>query len=346
MGEVANQLSIVQASLSRRAVLAADVGGTHARVAVVMPGLHPNAPVEIVHHCRYVGADWPDLASLLRDFVDRHGGIHALGIQRCAIAIAGYVLDDTVTNSNLPWAVSLREIRDGLGIAQLDVVNDFEAVAYASQYIDHADTWALNEGDPEPTRGPVLIMGPGTGLGSAVLLPGRTHPQVMPTEAGQIALAPGNALEMDILRILGRTRAYVSHECVLSGPGLLHTYRAIAELQHRDAPLLRPESVTAAGIDGSDPAARMALDVFCGLLGSFVGDLVMLYGARGGAFLAGGILPQIRDYLTTSDFRARYLNKGVMNAYLERVPVRVVDHGHLGVVGAATYHPGARVGAA
>ena len=93
--------------------------------------------------------------------------------------------------------------------------------------------------------GPVLVMGPGTGLGSAVLLPGANGPTVLATEAGQIALAPGNELEIEILRLLARDRAHVSFEHALSGPGLINLYRAICSLRGSDATLTVPADVTA-----------------------------------------------------------------------------------------------------
>lgn len=344
MGKVVNQPVFAQAAPSRRPVLAADVGGTHARVALVLGQGDSRSPVQVLGHHRYVGAEWPSLAAILDDFLTTHAHLAPLGIERCAIAIAGYVLGDHVANSNLPWRVSLPEIRSVPGIEALDVVNDFEAVAYASQFIDHADTTTILPGLTGGAGGPVLVMGPGTGLGSAVLLPGAPYAQVLPTEAGQIALAPGNDLEIEILRILARTRPYVSYESILSGPGLLDTYLAIAELSDREATLTTPDAVSAAGMAHTDPAAHAALDVFCGVLGGFVGDLVMLYGARGGAFLAGGFLPQMRDFLLASRFSERYFNKGVMRPFLEQVPVRLVEHGQLGVVGAATLHAAARVG--
>jgi glucokinase len=345
MGKFVNQPVVAHVAQAQRPILAADVGGTHARIALVIRHGDPRAPVRVLSHRRYVGAEWPSLAAILDDFLVGHADMAPLGIERCAIAIAGYVLGDHVANSNLPWRVSLPEIRAVPGIDALEVVNDFEAVAYASQFVDRADTTTILPGLPGDSEGPVLVMGPGTGLGSAVLLPGTPHAQVLSTEAGQIALAPGDDREIEILRILSRTRPYVSVESILSGPGLLDTYRALAELSGRDATLSTPDAVSAAGVGGSDPVARAALEVFCGVLGGFVGDLVMLYGARGGAFLAGGILPQISDFLLTSRFRERYFNKGVMRPFLEQVPVRVVDHGQLGVVGAATLHAGARVGA-
>jgi glucokinase len=245
------------------------------------------------------------------------------------------VLDDAIVNGNLPWPVSIRDIRDGLGIQRLAVINDFEAVAYATQFIAADETRPIIETAQPAASGPALVMGPGTGLGSAVLLPGHPRAQVLATEAGQVSLAPGNEREIEILRLFRRERAHVSFEDALSGPGLLKLYGALCELRGSPSRLLTPAEVTAAALAGSDGAAVEALEVFCGLLGSFVGDLVLLYGARGGVYLAGGILPQIQPFLLSSSFAERYFNKGVMRAYLQQVPVRLIEHGQLGVIGAA-----------
>ncbi len=315
------------------AFLAADVGGTHARIGLVSRQPDGARPVTVLQYHRYACAEWPSLTAVLQDFVGQLD--HAVQVNRCAVASAGYVLGDAIVNDNLPWPVSIRDIRDSLGIEQLAVVNDFEAVAYATQFLGQADTTAVIDSEAPPAEGPVLVMGPGTGLGSAVLLPGHPHATVLATEAGQIALAPGNEREIEILRYLARDRAYVSFEHALSGPGLLNLYRAICALRDQSPLLTQPSQVTQAALERSDAAAVEALDVFCGLLGSFVGDLCLLYGARGGVFLAGGILPQIRDVLLTSSFRQRFFNKGVMRAFLQQVPVRLMEHGQHGVIGAA-----------
>lgn len=329
MGESAKQREIVRASQAE-AFLAADVGGTHARIGLVR---RAGDGIEVLRYERYACADWPSLTAVLQDFVTQLDG-HAV-VKHCAVASAGYVLGDAVVNENLPWSVSIGDIRDALGLAGLAVVNDFEAVAYACQFLQTHETQPIIPTSVAPATGPVLVMGPGTGLGSAVLLPGSPHATVLPTEAGQISLAPGNEREMAILRELARGRDYVSYETALSGPGLVNLYRAISTLRGTNATLAGPSDVTRAALDGSDPAAVEALDVFCGLLGSFVGDLALLYGARGGVYLAGGILPQIRDRLLASSFANRFFNKGVMRAFLQQVPVRLMDHGQLGVIGAA-----------
>lgn len=313
--------------------LAADVGGTHARIGLVSRQPDGSRPVTVLQYHRYACAEWPSLTAVLQDFVGQLD--RSVRVDRCAVASAGYVLGDAIVNDNLPWPVSIRDIRDSLGIEQLAVVNDFEAVAYATQFLSTTDTTAVIESEAPPAEGPVLVMGPGTGLGSAVLLPGHPHATVLATEAGQIALAPGNEREIEILRYLARDRAYVSFEHALSGPGLLNLYRALCALRGQSPVLVQPAQVTQAALERSDAAAVEALDVFCGLLGSFVGDLCLLYGARGGVFLAGGILPQIRDVLLTSSFRQRFFNKGVMRAFLQQVPVRLMEHGQHGVIGAA-----------
>ena len=313
--------------------LAADVGGTHARIGLVSQEPDGIRPVTVLQYHRYACADWPSLTAVLKDFVSQLD--RSVHVDACAVASAGYVLGDAIVNDNLPWPVSIRDIRDSLGINQLAVINDFEAVAYATQFLSHADTTPVIETEVPHVAGPVLVMGPGTGLGSAVLLPGKPHATVLPTEAGQIALAPGNEREIEILRYLSRERAHVSFEHALSGPGLINLYRALCVLRDQAPVLSLPSQVTQAALARSDEAAVEALEVFCSLLGSFVGDLALLYGARGGVFLAGGILPQIRDVLLASDFRERFFNKGVMRPFLQQVPVRLMEHGQLGVIGAA-----------
>jgi glucokinase len=326
-------------STGQQVFLAADIGGTHARVGLVSRRQDQNGPVTVLQYQRYACAEWPSLTAVLQNFV---GSLdQSLNLDQCAVASAGYVRDDAIVNGNLPWPVSISDIRNSLGIARLRVINDFEAVAYASQFLGQADTKPVIESSAPAVPGPVLVMGPGTGLGSAVLLPGHPRASVLATEAGQIALAPGNEREIEILRVLAREHAHVSFEHALSGPGLLNLYRVLSQLRTGKSAsgtplrLGSPEAVTREALAGSDAVAVEALDVFCGLLGSFVGDLALLYGASGGIYLAGGILPQIHQTLLASTFAERFFNKGVMRAFLQQVPVRLMEHGQLGVIGAA-----------
>lgn len=314
--------------------IAADVGGTHARLGLVRTGAGA-APV-LDRYCKYACADYPGLAAILRDFID---GLDGIAVHSAAIACAGYLLDGTVINTNLPWTVSLEAIRGELGLRAVEFVNDFEAVAYATPHLAASDTTLLTPAAGGDLAGPTVVVGPGTGLGAAVRIPNPGGDVILATEAGQAAFAPSSDRELEVLRLLRRKSSHVSNEQLLSGPGLANLHMALSELHGATvSEPLSPAAVTQAALDGSDAIAREALDLFCGLMGSVVGDLVLLYGAQGGAFLAGGILPQLKPYLLQSRFVERFLDKGAMRPVLERVPVRLIEHQQLGVLGAASWH--------
>ena len=310
------------------AVLAADVGGTYARVGIVHYGAV--APV-VAAYRKYRCADYPTLTAIFEDFL---GGHERTEVTRGAIACAGYVLDDAVINANLPWPVSLKQIRADLGLADLRVVNDFTAIAFATAHVTERDVTPVAVA-AEPIAGPVLVVGPGTGLGAAVRIPGARSSVILSTEAGQAALTASAATEIDVLSMLLAERTHVPTEHILSGPGLVNLHAALGRLRGVRVQERTPREIAEAAMAGADALARETLQTFCGWLGSVVGNLVMLYGAQGGVYLAGGILPQIREFLLRSDFVARFRDKGAMRPMLERVPVNLIEHGQLGVLGAA-----------
>ena len=312
-------------------MLAADVGGTYARVGLVQT----NAAAPAMHrYHKYRCADYPGLGAILKHFLAESGGTT---VAHGAIACAGYALDDVVINTNLPWQVSLAQIRADLGLRDLQLVNDFTAIAYATRYVRAHEVTAI-AGTQQPLEGPVLVVGPGTGLGAAVRIPGSGGMTILSTEAGQAALTASNDIEIEVLRLLLRNASHVPVEHVLSGPGLSNLHAALATIRGVTQPRLSPTQITAAAIEAREPLALEALRVFCAWLGSMVGNLVLVYGAQGGVFLAGGVLPQIREFLLESEFVERFRDKGAMRALLERVPVSLIEHGQLGVLGAAGWY--------
>ena len=328
----ARQLSTRAANEPATRFIAADVGGTHARIGLIRAAAGSSPTVE--KFARYVCADYPSLAAILRHFLDSLGGE---AVNEAAIACAGVCLDGTIINTNLAWTVSLDKIRAELNLKAVEFVNDFEAVAYATPHLDVHDTTVLSPGRDQPGA-PILIVGPGTGLGAAVRIPAGNSHFVLATEAGQAAFAPGSDPEIDVLRILRRRSSHVSIEQLLSGPGLVNLHSALCELDGTQSSFDSPAAITRAALDASDAAARRTLDTFCGLLGGVLGDLVLLYGAQGGVYLAGGILPQMKTFLLGSTFVERFLAKGAMRPVLERVPVRLIEQAQLGVLGAASWY--------
>ena len=334
MGATTRHLPVGPGPLSAPApFLAADVGGTHVRVGLVDSA----APDSLLHYQKYPCGGFPGLAEVLQAFLStlpasarpRHG----------VIACAGHPREDgTVLSVNLPWPVAPQRIRDQLGFDELLLVNDFEAVAHAVAATD-AHTLLHLSGPEAAAPGPTLVVGPGTGLGAAVRIPGRDgQAQVLATEAGQAALTVSTELEMAVLREFLRERRHVSIEHALSGPGLVRLHVALAQVRGLAPSQATPDAISEAAITGDDALARETLGLFCGLLGGAVGDMALLYGAHGGVYLAGGILPQIRSFLAGSSFVQRFLDKGPMRESLLRIPVTLVEHGQLGALGAAGWY--------
>lgn len=313
--------------------LAADVGGTHARVALARSadGGHD---IELLAYRKYACADFEGLPALLRAFLDADVTVP---VRHCVVACAGQLIDDVIVNDNLAWRVCLSQLRHALGFDDVAFLNDFEALAYALEDVRSADSQLLCGPDVQP-EGPALALGPGTGLGAAVRLADDQGVRVLASEGGQADLAPGTARERAVLEQLAAAGGYVSYERILSGPGLLTLYSTLCALRGRAPELASPEAVTAAARGATDPEAVETLDIFCGLLGSFVGNLALMFMARGGVYLAGGILPEIRGLLGRSSFAERFLDKGGMRAFLLRVPVRLIEHGRHGVLGAARWY--------
>ncbi|WP_262378612.1 glucokinase [Luteimonas viscosa] len=312
--------------------IAADVGGTHVRVGLVCG----DSPTQVEHYRKYACADFPSLAAVLEAYL---AGLPASGpVRHGVIACAGHPLEDgSLLSVNLPWPVAPQRIRAQLGFDDLRLVNDFEAVAHAVAAAGAQSLLRLTGPDLAPP-GPVLVVGPGTGLGAAVRIPAPGHAVVLATEAGQAALTVSTEAEIDVLREFLRDRRHVPIEHALSGPGLVRLHAALARVRGMQPGHATPDAITAAARSGDDPLARDTLELFCGLLGGAVGDMALLYGAHGGVYLAGGILPQIRDFLEHSSFVRRFLDKGPMREALLRIPVTLVDHGQLGVIGAAGWY--------
>jgi glucokinase len=330
VAEAARQEIFEAPNASDAPLLAADVGGTYARIGVVQFG---GQTPHVLHFEKYRCADYPNLSAIFEHFLSDS----RVRVSNGAIAIAGYVLDDNVINNNLPWSVSLAQVRHALGLNDLQVVNDFTAVAHATNYVTERDVTPI-AATSAPLEGPVLVVGPGTGLGAAVRIPTARSTVILSTEAGQAALTASTDLEIEILKYFLRDGSHVPTEHVLSGPGLANLYTAVAALRGAKSNALTPREIAETGVDGSDAIAVETLSVFCGWLGSIVGNFVLLYGAQGGVHLAGGILPQISKFLINSDFTKRFHDKGAMRKVLERVPVSLIEHGQLGVLGAARWY--------
>jgi glucokinase len=323
-----------QGSVSAAPFLAADVGGTHARVALMRAPQDGGHGAEVLAYRKFACADFPGLTELLQAFVD---GDVRTPVRRCVLACAGQMMGDEVLSDNFAWPIHLSQVRQALALEDIAVLNDFEALGYALDDRLACKTRLLC-GPNITADGPALVIGPGTGLGAAVRLPGTAGGCVLTTEAGQMDFAPNSLREREILAYLAPNGGYVAYERIVSGPGLLTLYATLCVLQKEPPRLATPEAVTAAAAACSDAQAVEAVDIFCASLGSLVGSLAMAFMTTGGVYLAGGFLHSMFTLLERSAFAERFLHGRSVRAFLARVPVWVTEHGRQGVLGAAEWY--------
>ena len=316
-------------------VIAADIGGTHSRLSLVSRADRTARPLTVRKYHKYKNAEFGSLVEILDEFL---GDIDCSQLGGAAIASAGYFMGDDLMSANLPWRVSLKDIRGRLGLKNICAINDFVAVAYGTLYLNPADVVVMNRRAVRPEQGAVAVLGPGTGLGASVLLQASGAPVALNTEAGQSGFAPETDLEIEIYKFLRKSHGFVPVEKLLSGPGLLNIYTALGAIGGKAGTLASPEAISEAAIAGDDALAGQALSLFCEMLGSAAGNFALSYGARGGLYLAGGILPKIRNFLLESKFMDRFTAKGDMRPFLEAIPVNLIEHGQLGVIGAAGWY--------
>lgn len=295
--------------------LLADVGGTHARLARV------EAPGEALGRIATVDCDaHPGLESV----VERYLAEQRLPPPRAvAIGIATPVLGDEVAMTNRPWRFSIAELRQRWSLERLLVMNDFAALARGLPSARSGELRTVGGGVARAGE-PIALVGPGTGLGVAGLLNSPAGPVPVVGEGGHATLAAADAAEERILGWLRAEFGHVSAERVLSGAGIVNLHRACRALAGKPREELDAAAITARALAGSDPACVEAVDRFFAFLGSFAGNLALTLGARGGVFVAGGIVPRLIERIDGSPFRQRFEAKGRFATYLEAIATQVV----------------------
>ena len=180
---------------------------------------------------------------------------------------------------------------------------------------------------------PAVAMGPGTGLGVACYLPGSKGARVLPGEGGHATMPASDDREAAVIAALRKEFGHVSIERTLSGEGLVNLYRTLAALDNAKVPSRSPAEITQAGLEKSCTHCEAALSMFCAMLGTVAGNLALTFMSTGGVYLAGGILPHLTSYLSHTKFRDRFEQKGRFRPWLQQVPVFLIVHPEVTMVG-------------
>lgn len=325
-----------------RTLIAADVGGT--KTLLQRLEWRDGAWATAIER-RYESDLFPTFESMLREF----GGGEC---EAACFAVAGPVHHQVARVTNLPWVVDAVRIGEEFGIRKVVLVNDFYAIAAGVPHLQPGDLFSIHDA-PRDRSAPIAILGAGTGLGVAVVVPNGTEWLVLPSEAGHADFAPNDEVQDGLLRQLRSRYGHVSWERVVSGPGLVNILTYLrdsrpdlaahdfsAEMDEDDVPA-RIASEAGRG----NPLARAAFELFLDAYAAEAGNLALRVLAHGGVFLAGGIAAKNAEWIAQGRFRETFVAKGRLSDLARTCPVDVIMNTRVGVIGAAYLAANAAKGA-
>lgn len=314
-----------------RQIVAADIGGTHARFALAM--IDGGRVVELAEPITLKTSDHASFQTAWQEFGRRIGADLP---SELAMAFAGPVGGELLKLTNNPWVIRPAMMGEKLGVERFTIVNDFGAVAHAVATLEpDAYTHLCGPKRALPDTGVITIVGPGTGLGVAALLRRADgNYDVIETEGGHLDFAPLDPLEDRILVELRKSFRRVSVERLISGRGLVNIYEALAAIENRASTIRDDKALWAAALDGSDSLAAAALDHLCLCFGAVAGDLALAHGASG-VVIGGGLGLRLSGYLPRSGFCDRFIAKGRFERRMDDMPVKLITYPEPGLIGAA-----------
>ena len=317
--------------------LVADIGATHARFQCCE--LNAQGMPSLLGEPLILSTTNYSTAAALTTAVNAHWPQRVFA--GALIAVAGPVDlitgDVTVLNTGLLLPREVLESDFGCSVL---CVNDFYAQAHAVPHLYEILTLPSKSAQAELSEAvnsqPKALLGPGTGLGMAALIPEPANQwRVLASEGGHADLATGSFLEAELWSVLAQEHAHVCWETVLSGPGLVNLYRAVSSIWGSKPEALSPADIAAAGMAMSDPVCHQTLETFAGLLGSAAANFALTIGARGGVYLGGGLVAKLSGFLEASPLRRRFDERGDLSTYIQAIPLHLITQPEPGLLGAS-----------
>ncbi|HEX6613028.1 MAG TPA: glucokinase [Rhodanobacteraceae bacterium] len=313
--------------------LIGDIGGTNARFALTDLA----SPTPGILHEQTFG---DDRFATLRDAALHYLQLVGVRPKRATLAVAAPVDGDEIRFVNRAWSFKCSDLQHALALDDLQLINDFGAVAWAAPHLDSSQRAPMYGEIGATLQGPVTLIGPGTGLGVGLLVGPQEHGwRVVETEGGHATFAASDEEEHAIVRWIAARHSRVYNELLLSGSGLSRIDAALRGIPPVALPAPQPElrtpkQIVDAALHGGDAGAMRALDRFCEAFGRVAGDTAMLHGART-VMIAGGVVLHFLDYFRQSGFMRRFTERGGYTFYMQRMSVQVITHPNPGLLGAA-----------
>lgn len=322
--------TIQQPSSTGASYLVADIGGTNARFAIYTPD-DPGA-TKLNDQLRYRCSEFSNLAEVIRTYLEQTGR----SVEGACISIAGPSDGDQIRMTNLNWAFSISEYKQALGLKFLLVINDGAAAALATTSVESSQLEIIKTGQVEG-HGSRLNLIPGTGFGLGCIVPYKGGWIPVQSEGGHATLAAVEKEEFEVLRYLSEEFGRAVSDRVLSGPGMLNIYKALAAVRGQQALDVDAPEMTNRAMQRSDELSADALDLYCTLFGRLAGDLALTLNAHGGVYLSGSLMQRIGVDRISPGFNKGFLDKGNMTAKVNRVPVYLLRLNNQCLLGASVW---------
>ncbi|WP_299495408.1 glucokinase [uncultured Shewanella sp.] len=305
--------------------LVADVGGTNIRLAIACQS-------KLNHIQTFKCAEFPSLEAAIKHYIE----FNQLNIEKACICIAGAVNDEIIKMTNLDWQFSAHSLEQYCQIKQVHLINDYHAIAMSLPQLSSKQLITISDKKAQ-TQAPKMVCGPGTGLGIAQLISVGKHHHCISGEGGHIAFAPTSKQQIQVLNHLLDQHERVSIERLLSGQGIINIYQALAVQSNVIAQPYDAQHITEHFIHKTDELCIRSIELFLEILAQFLGDLVLMNGAFGGVYIAGGILPRIIEHIDFTQFKQHYTHKGRFTGYVNQAPLYLITEPQPGLIGAAAY---------
>ena len=309
-------------------VLIGDIGGTNARFALLEGA---DTAIERMPDVRT--GDYSTIEDAIADVVLQRASLRP---RSAMLALAGPIAGDRIALTNSDWIVEPRNTIGQAGLEGMILLNDFEALALSLPGLTDADIDPIGTGTMR-ANGAKVVLGPGTGLGAGALVRGRESWIPVPGEGGHVDLGPVSDRDFAIWPHLEKSHARISGETLLCGAGLVRLYRGICATDGVAPRFVSPADITEAGLSDTDRQAVEALTLFATYLGRLAGDMALIFMARGGVYLAGGISARIAPVLKAGAFRAAFLDKAPHDRLLESIPTSLIVSADPALAGIAAF---------
>jgi len=343
-------------------ILSGDIGGTKTWLQIAdysrkycAENTVGEDKFSVLFEQRYVSTKYASFDLLLEDFLTAAQREGVAFPEQACIGVAGPVAKKSAGNAianvtNLPWQLDAQKLSVQNGIHRLDLINDFQAIAFGLELLGKDDVLILQKGNVSINEAldPKVVIGAGTGLGQALLVwygaADNGRYEVISSEGGHCDFAPGSSAQRELLVFLAVQQSRVSVEDVLSGRGLVNIYRYVANKYPANVSATLQQAMltgdAAAMISDAAAAdhkslAGLALNLFVEIYGTQAGNFALSCKATGGVYIAGGIAAKVQDAFTGTTFLAAFYDKGPMQKIMEAIPVTLVLDPQVGLKGAA-----------